>query len=38
VLGDAAAARTARDQALAAFNGDAAVQGRIKAAAAEMGL
>jgi cytochrome c-type biogenesis protein CcmH len=38
VLGDLPAARTARDQALAAFNGDAAVQGRIKAAAAEMGL
>jgi cytochrome c-type biogenesis protein CcmH len=38
VLGDAAAARTARDQALAAFNGDAAAQARIKAAAAEMGL
>ncbi|OYQ30858.1 c-type cytochrome biogenesis protein CcmI [Sandarakinorhabdus cyanobacteriorum] len=38
VLGDAAAARTARDQALAAFAGDAAAQGRIRAAAAEMGL
>lgn len=38
VLGDTAAARTARDQALAAFTGDAAAQGRIKAAAAEMGL
>ncbi|WP_017667938.1 c-type cytochrome biogenesis protein CcmI [Sandarakinorhabdus sp. AAP62] len=38
VLGDAAAARTARDQALAAFAGDAAVQGRIRAAAGEMGL
>lgn len=38
VLGDAAAAKTARDQALAAFAGDAAAQGRIKAAAAEMGL
>jgi cytochrome c-type biogenesis protein CcmH len=38
VLGDAAAARTARDQALTSFNGDAAAQGRIKAAAAEMGL
>ncbi len=38
VLGDAAAARTARDQALAAFAGDTAAQGRIKAAAAEMGL
>lgn len=38
VLGDAAAAKAARDQALAAFAGDAAAQGRIKAAAAEMGL
>jgi cytochrome c-type biogenesis protein CcmH len=38
VLGDAAAARTARDQALAAFTGDAAAQGRIRAAAVEMGL
>ncbi len=38
VLGDTAAARTARDQALAAFTGDAAAQGRIRAAAAEMGL
>lgn len=38
VLGDAAAAKTARDQALAAFAGDAAAQGRIRAAAAEMGL
>ena len=38
VLGEAAAARVARDQALAAFVGDAAAQGRIKAAAAEMGL
>jgi cytochrome c-type biogenesis protein CcmH len=38
VLGDAAAARTARDSALAAFAGDAAAQGRIKAAAAEMAL
>jgi cytochrome c-type biogenesis protein CcmH len=38
VLGDAAAARAARDQALSAFNGDAAAQGRIRAAAAEMGL
>ena len=38
VLGDLAAARTARDQALAAFAGDAAAQARIKAAAAEMGL
>jgi cytochrome c-type biogenesis protein CcmH len=38
VLGDAAAAKTARDQALAAFAGDTAAQGRIRAAAAEMGL
>ena len=38
VLGDAAAAKTARDQALAAFAGDAAAQGRIRAAATEMGL
>lgn len=38
VLGDAAAAKAARDQALAAFAGDAAAQGRIRAAAAEMGL
>lgn len=38
VLGDTAAARTARGQALAAFAGDAAAQGRIRAAAAEMGL
>ncbi len=38
VLGDAAAAKTARDQALAAFAGDAGAQGRIRAAAAEMGL
>ena len=38
VLGDTAAARTARDQALAAFAGDAGAQGRIRAAAAEMGL
>jgi cytochrome c-type biogenesis protein CcmH len=38
VLGDAAAAKMARDQALAAFAGDAAAQGRIRAAAAEMGL
>ncbi|MEI6486763.1 MAG: c-type cytochrome biogenesis protein CcmI [Sphingomonadales bacterium] len=38
VLGDAAAAKAARDQALAAFAGDAAAQARIKAAAAEMGL
>ncbi len=38
VLGDAAAAKTARDQALAAFAGDTAAQGRIRAASAEMGL
>ncbi|WP_310476929.1 c-type cytochrome biogenesis protein CcmI [Sandarakinorhabdus sp.] len=38
VLGDMPAARTARDQGLAAFAGDAAAQGRIRAAAAEMGL
>jgi cytochrome c-type biogenesis protein CcmH len=38
VLGEGAAARAARDQALAAFAGDAAAQGRIRAAAAEMGL
>lgn len=38
VMGDLPAARTARDQGLAAFNGDAAAQGRIRAAAAEMGL
>jgi cytochrome c-type biogenesis protein CcmH len=38
VLGEAAAARAAREQALAAFAGDAAAQARIRAAAAEMGL
>ncbi|WP_439491398.1 c-type cytochrome biogenesis protein CcmI [Blastomonas fulva] len=38
VLGEAAAARTARDNALSAFAGDAAAQGRIRAAAAEMGI
>ncbi|WP_439544638.1 c-type cytochrome biogenesis protein CcmI [Sandarakinorhabdus sp.] len=38
VMGDLSAARTARDQGLAAFAGDAAAQGRIKAAASEMGL
>lgn len=38
VLGDVPAARTARDQALAAFAGDVAAQGRIRAAGAEMGL
>ena len=38
VLGDPAAARAARDSALSAFAGDAAAQGRIRAAAAEMGL
>jgi cytochrome c-type biogenesis protein CcmH len=36
VLGEAAQARIARDQALAAFDGDAAAQSRIRAAAAEM--
>ncbi|WP_164156658.1 c-type cytochrome biogenesis protein CcmI [Sandarakinorhabdus rubra] len=38
VLGEAAAAKAARDSALAAFAGDPAAQGRIRAAAAEMGL
>lgn len=38
VLGDAAAARAARDSALAAFNGDAAAQARIREAAAQLGL
>lgn len=38
VLGDAAAAKTAREQALAAFAGDAAAQARIRAAAVEIGL
>jgi len=38
VLGETAAAKAARDSALAAFTGDAAAQGRIRAAAAEMGL
>ncbi len=38
VLGEAAEARAARDLALSAFAGDAAAQGRIRAAAAEMGL
>ena len=38
VLGDAAAAVKARDGALAAFAGDAAAQGRIKAAAGEIGI
>ena len=38
VLGEAAQARAARDQALAAFQGDAAAQGRIRAAATDMGL
>lgn len=38
VLGDLPAARTARNQALAALGGNTAAQGRIKAAAAEMGL
>jgi cytochrome c-type biogenesis protein CcmH len=38
VLGDAAAARAARDSALKAFAGDAAAQSRIRAAAAEMAI
>lgn len=38
VLGDAAAAAKARDGALAAFAGDAAAQGRIKAAAGQIGI
>lgn len=38
VLGEAGAARAARDAALAAFAGDAETQGRIRAAATEMGL
>jgi cytochrome c-type biogenesis protein CcmH len=38
VLGEGAAARQARDQALAAFRADAQAQGRIRAAAAEMGI
>lgn len=38
VLGDVPAAKTARDQALAAFAGNTGAQGRIRAAAAEMGL
>lgn len=38
VLGDGPAAKTARDQAIAALAGDAAAQARIKSAAAEMGL
>ena len=38
ILGDAAAAAKARDSALAAFAGDAAVRGRIKAAAVEIGI
>ncbi len=38
VLGDVPAAKTARDQALAAFAGNTSAQGRIRAAAAEMGL
>lgn len=38
VLGDTAAARKARDAALGAFAGDGAAQGRIRAAAAEMGI
>jgi cytochrome c-type biogenesis protein CcmH len=38
VLGDNAAATRARNDALAAFAGDAAAQGRIRAAATEMGI
>ncbi|WP_426169992.1 c-type cytochrome biogenesis protein CcmI [Sandarakinorhabdus sp. DWP1-3-1] len=38
VLGDAPAAARARNDALAAFAGDAAAQGRIRAAAAEIGI
>ncbi len=38
VLGETAQARVARDQALAAFAGDAAAQSRIRAAAAEMAI
>lgn len=38
VLGEAAAAREARDTALKAFANDTAAQARIRAAAAEMGL
>ena len=38
VLGEAAAARAARESALAAFANDTAAQARIRAAATEMGL
>ncbi len=38
VLGDKAAAVKARNDALAAFAGDAATQGRIRAAAGDMGI
>ncbi len=38
VLGDAAAAAQARDAALAAFAGDAAALGRIRAAAGDIGI
>jgi cytochrome c-type biogenesis protein CcmH len=38
VLGDAAAAAKARNDALAAFAGDGAAQGRIRAAAVEIGI
>ncbi len=38
VLGDAPAAAKARNDALAAFAGDAAAQGRIRAAASEIGI
>jgi len=38
VLGEAAAARSARDTALRTFADDPAAQGRIRAAASEMGL
>ena len=38
VLGDGAAAAKARNDATAAFAGDAAAQGRIRAAATEMGI
>jgi cytochrome c-type biogenesis protein CcmH len=38
VLGDTAAATRSRNDALAAFAGDAAAQARIRAAATEMGI
>ncbi len=38
VLGDGAAAAKARNDAVAAFTGDTAAQGRIRAAAGEMGI